>query len=214
VFNTARRHNALLSNPVSLLDRSKPKPRKVKWTTPQVKKFLDTAYNNWEWRSIGLIVHMAFHWAQRIGDMRLLEWKALDLDKGVLDLEQSKRGADVHLPIQGGLLPMLQQQKEDFGFLPYVAPRVRARGGVYTPYDDVEICGLVNSVKDAAGLPNELTAMDLRRTAITQMVEKGVDVVGIMQVSGHSTPQSVAPYLVNTLAGATEALSNREDDLI
>jgi hypothetical protein len=56
--------------------------------------------------------------------------------------------------------------------------------------------------------------MDLRRTAITQMVEKGVDVVGIMQVSGHSTPQSVAPYLVNTLAGATEALSNREDDLI
>ena len=155
---------------------------------------------------------MAFHWAQRIGDMRLLEWKALDLDKGVLDLEQSKRGADVHLPIQGGLLPMLQQQKEDFGFLPYVAPRVRARAGVYTPYDDVEICGLVNSVKDAAGLPDELTAMDLRRTAITQMVEKGVDVVGIMQVSGHSTPQSVAPYLVNTLAGATEALSNREED--
>jgi len=214
VFNTARRHNALLSNPVSLLDRAKPKPRKVKWTTPQVKQFLDTAYSNWEWRSIGLIVHMAFHWAQRIGDMRLLEWKALDLDKGVLDLEQSKRGADVHLPIQGGLLPMLQQQKEDFGFLPYVAPRVRARAGVYTPYDDVEICGLVNSVKEAAGLPSELTAMDLRRTAITQMVEKGVDVVGIMQVSGHSTPQSVAPYLVNTLAGATEALSNREDDLI
>ena len=214
VLNTARRHEVLLSNPVSLIQRAKAKPRKIKWTTPQVKQFLDTAYNNWEWRSIGLIVHMAFHWAQRIGDMRLLEWGALDLDKGVLNLEQSKRGADVHLPVQGGLLPMLKQQKEDFGFLPYVAPRVRARAGAYTPYDDVEICGLVNSVKEAAGLPKELTAMDLRRTAITQMVERGVDVVGIMQVSGHSSPQSVMPYLVNTLAGATKALSNREDDLI
>jgi len=214
VLNTARRHEVLLSNPVSLIQRTKAKPRKIKWTTPQVKQFLDTAYSNWEWRSIGLIVHMAFHWAQRIGDVRLLEWKALDLDKGVLDLEQSKRGADVHLPVQGGLLPMLKQQKEDFGFLPHVAPRVKARAGSYTPYDDVEICGLVNSVKEAAGLPKELTAMDLRRTAITQMVERGVDVVGIMQVSGHSSPQSVMPYLVNTLAGATKALSNREDDLI
>jgi len=214
VLNTARRHEVLLSNPVSLLDRAKPKPRKVKWTTPQVKLFLDTAYGNWEWRSIGLIVHMAFHWAQRVGDMRLLGWDALDLENAVLDLEQSKRGADVHLPIQGGLLPMLKQQKEDFGFLPYVAPRVKPRAGAYTPYDDVEICGLVNEVKDAAGLPKALTAMDLRRTAITQMVENGVDVVGIMQVSGHSSPQSVMPYLVNTLAGAKQALSNREDDLI
>ena len=214
VLNTARRHEVLLSNPVSLLQRTKPKPRKIKWTTPQVKHFLDTAYNNWEWRSIGLIVHMAFHWAQRVGDIRLLEWDALDLDNAVLNLEQSKRGADVHLPIQGGLLPMLKQQKKDFGFLPYVAPRVRSRAGAYTPYDDVEICGLVNEVKEAAGLPKALTAMDLRRTAITQMVERGVDVVGIMQVSGHSSPQSVTPYLVNTLAGATEALSNREDDLI
>ena len=56
--------------------------------------------------------------------------------------------------------------------------------------------------------------MDLRRTAIMQMVEGGVDVVGIMQTSGHASPQSVKPYLVNTLAGATKALSNRKDNLI
>lgn len=214
VVNTACRHEAMLANPVSLIKKSKAKPRKVKWTTPQVRLFLDTAYSKWQWRSIGLIVHMAFHWAQRVGDMRLLEWQYLDLDKNTLDLEQSKRGADVFLPIQGGLIDMLNQQKEDFGFQPYVVPRVEPRAGAYSPYDDYEICGLVNEVKREAGLPVDLTAMDLRRTAITQMVERGVDVVGIMQVSGHASPQSVTPYLVNTLAGATEALSNREDDLI
>jgi hypothetical protein len=31
-----------------------------------------------------------------------------------------------------------------------------------------------------------------------------------MQVSGHSNPQSVKPYLVNTLTGATNALANRK----
>ena len=214
VLNTSIRHQALFSNPVSLIQRSKTKPRKVRWTTPQVKCFLDTAYSQWRWRSIGLIVHMAFNWAQRIGDMRMLKWTSLDLVNNTLELEQSKRGEDVFLPIQGGLIDMLRQQQNDFGFQDYVAPRVEPRAGAYTPYDDDEIHVLVNQVKSQAGLPKELTAMDLRRTAITQMVERGVDVVGIMQVSGHANPQSVKPYLVNTLAGATEALSNREEDLI
>jgi integrase len=214
VLNTSIRHQALFSNPVSLIQRSKTKPRKVRWTTPQVKCFLDTAYSQWKWRSIGLIVHMAFNWAQRIGDMRMLKWTSLDLVNNTLELEQSKRGEDVFLPIQGGLIDMLRQQQNDFGFQDYVAPRVEPRAGAYTPCDDDEIHVLVNQVKSQAGLPKELTAMDLRRTAITQMVERGVDVVGIMQVSGHANPQSVKPYLVNTLAGATEALSNREEDLI
>jgi len=214
VLNTSIRHQALFSNPVSLIQRSKTKPRKVRWTTPQVKCFLDTAYSQWRWRSIGLIVHMAFNWAQRIGDMRMLKWTSLDLVNNTLELEQSKRGEDVFLPIQGGLIDMLRQQQNDFGFQDYVAPRVEPRAGAYTPYDDDEIHVLVNQVKSQAGLPKELTAMDLRRTAITQMVERGVDVVGIMQVSGHANPQSVKPYLVNTLVGATKALSNREEDMI
>jgi|TARA_R110000782_G_scaffold63899_1_gene130637 integrase len=214
VINTAFRHEAILSNPVSLIKRTKSKPRKVKWTTPQVKLFIDTAYSDWRWRSIGLIVHMAFHWAQRIGDMRTLEWSSLDLVNNTMALEQSKRGTDVFIPIQGGLIDVLRQQEKDFGFQPYVVPRVNPRAGSYSPYDDHEICGLVNEVKEVAGLPKNLTAMDLRRTAITQMVEKGLDAVGIMQVSGHANPQSIKPYLVNTLTGATTAQACREDELI
>ena len=129
VLNTSIRHQALFSNPVSLIQRSKTKPRKVRWTTPQVKCFLDTAYSQWRWRSIGLIVHMAFNWAQRIGDMRMLKWTSLDLVNNTLELEQSKRGEDVFLPIQGGLIDMLRQQQNDFGFQDYVAPRVEPRAG-------------------------------------------------------------------------------------
>lgn len=209
MFKLAQQQLAMMHNPVSLLDRKSTKRRKVKWTQAQVKLFLDTAYGDFNYRSIGLIVHMAYEWAQRIGDMRNLQWSSLDLDAQRLDLEQSKRGVSVHIPISDSLTAMLRQQHKDFGHLPYVAPRVKARTGSYSPYDIEEISRLINQVIDIAGLPNELTAMDLRRTAITEMVEAGVDLAGVMQVSGHSSANSVMPYLVNTLRGATTAQNKR-----
>lgn len=197
------------TNPIIGLPKKKEKPRKIKWKKEQVKAFLDVAYGEFKWRSIGLIVHMSYEWGQRVGDMRNLKWSDLNLTVGRLDLTQSKRGADVHLPITKNLTKMLTQQKEDFGFQDHVAPRVKPRTGSYTPYDMLEIKDLVNDVKKVAGLPKEITAMDLRRTAITEMAESGVDMAGIMQVSGHANPQSVKPYLVNTFSGASKALDTR-----
>ena len=199
-------------NPISLLDRKSTKPRKVKWEREHVKSFLSTAYGDFKWRSIGLIVHMAYEWGQRVGDMRTLKWNNVDLDAKRLDLTQSKRNADVHLPISNNLTSMLRQQREDFGFQQYVAPRVKPSAGVYSPYRAEEISDLINTVKREAGLPEHLTAMDLRRTAITEMLEGGVDLAGIMQVSGHRNPASVKPYMVNTFSGASRALSARGGD--
>ena len=210
LFNTAIRHEAMISNPVSLIQRTKNAHRKVKWSEEQVKLFLDTSYSAFRWRSIGLIAHMAYDWAQRMGDMRLLQWSNIDFDLQRLDLEQSKRRADVHIPIDDALIKMLIQQREDFGFQDYVAPRVTPRNGSYSPYTIQEVSILVNEVKEEAGLPNELWGMDLRRTGITEMVEAGVDITGIMQVSGHNSPESVRPYLVNTFSGASTAINKRK----
>jgi integrase len=210
VLNTAIRHEALVTNPVTLVQRTRDKVRKVRWTDAQVVTFLDTAYSQWKWRSIGLIIHMAYEWAQRVGDMRTLQWSNIDLTTKTLDLEQSKRRAEVRLPIDDDLCRMLSEQKDTFGFQQYVAPAVEPQGSAYKPYASGDIHKLVNEVKAHAGLPPEITAMDLRRTGITQLVEGGVDTFGIMQVSGHSNPQSVKPYLVNTLTGSTNALANRK----
>jgi integrase len=210
LFNTAIRHEAMISNPVSLIQRTKNAHRKVKWSEEQVKLFLDTSYSAFRWRSIGLIAHMAYDWAQRMGDMRLLQWSNIDFDLQRLDLEQSKRRADVHIPIDDALIKMLIQQREDFGFQDYVAPRVTPRNGSYSPYTIQEVSILVNEVKEEAGLPSELWGMDLRRTGITEMVEAGVDITGIMQVSGHNSPESVRPYLVNTFSGASTAINKRK----
>jgi len=128
-------------------------------------------------------------------------------------MKQSKRGAEVHLPISDTLIKMLQQQKDDFGFQDYVCPRPNpGRGKTYTPYSMQEISYLVSDIKKQANLCASLYAMDLRRTAITEMVEAGVDLAGVMQVSGHQNPQSVKPYLVNTFSGASQALAKRNEN--
>ena len=197
------------NDPVRLIETQSTTPRKVTWTREQVVLFLDTAYGNFKWRSIGLIVHMSYEWAQRVGDMRMLTWNHINFDAKRVDLTQSKRGADVHLPIPSDLLTMLKQQSQDFGFQDYVAPKTKPVAGAYVPYPIDHIDTAINEVKQEAGLPKEITAMDLRRTAITEMVEGDADLAQIMQVSGHRNPESVKPYLVNTFSGASNALAKR-----
>jgi len=197
-------------NPFASVRRKTPAQRKVVWTEDDVRQFLDTAYSEFQWRSLGLIVHMAYEWCQRLGDMRLLTWDNFDLDERKLYLEQSKRRAEVTLPIEDDLLGMLVQQEQDFGFQPYVVPRTTPVQGQYHPYSMERLSKAGRAVMRQAGLSEELRLMDLRRTGTTQMVEAGVPMGQIMSVTGHSNPQSVKPYMKNTFASANNALTTRK----
>jgi integrase len=197
-------------NPFASVRRKTPAQRKVVWTEDDVRQFLDTAYSEFQWRSLGLIVHMAYEWCQRLGDMRLLTWDNFDLDERKLYLEQSKRRAEVTLPIEDDLLEMLVQQEQDFGFQPYVVPRTTPVQGQYHPYSMERLSKAGRAVMRQAGLSEELRLMDLRRTGTTQMVEAGVSMGQIMSVTGHSNPQSVKPYMKNTFASANNALTTRK----
>ena len=197
-------------NPFANVRRKTPPQRKVVWTEDDVRQFLDTAYAEFQWRSIGLIVHMAYEWCQRLGDMRLLTWDNIDLEERKLYLDQSKRRAEVTLPIEDDLLEMLVQQEQDFGFQQYVVPRTTPVQGEYQPYSMERLSKAGRAVMREAGLSEELRLMDLRRTGTTQMVEAGVPMGQIMSVTGHSNPQSVKPYMKNTYASANSALTARK----
>ena len=210
VLNIGEELELIVRNPMRSVKKMVEGQRKVMWSTNQVRASLDTAYGEYKWRSIGLIVHMAYEFAQRIGDMRCLKWDNINFETQRLDLEQSKKRAEVHLPIEDNLFSMLQKQHEDFSFQEYVAPHPQPRSGTYKIYHLNEVSRMVNQVKQSAGLPKELTAMDMRRTAITEMVEAGVDTTQIMAVSGHNSPNSMKPYIKHTFNSANNALSKRE----
>ena len=210
VFNHGLRMELCVLNPFANVRRRAADRRKVVWAREDVQKFLTTAYSDFSTRNIGLIAHMAYEWCQRLGDMRLLTWDAIDFEAQTVYIEQSKRKAEVHLPIEDDLFDMLVQQEQDFGFQKYVAPRPKPIGGEYTPYSMYKLPLHARKVMDAAGLSNELRLSDLRRTGTTEMVEAGVGMAQIMSVTGHANPSSVKPYLKNTLSSANNALTARK----
>jgi integrase len=209
IFNYGIRQGFVTHNPFTHVKPMRTKPRRVTWEREQVRAFLNTAYSRWEWRNVGLIVHMAYEWGQRLGDMRTLTWDSYDVNTGVLSLTQSKRRAKVTLPTSEGLQQVLKQQHADYGWQSYVAPSQRKVHRQLVPYSIDIINDVGRTIMDAAKLPQELWLMDLRRTAITEMVENGVPVTSVMAISGHATPQSLTPYIRHTLKGATVAQQMR-----
>ena len=211
IFNHGVRMEICNVNPFSTVRRRTVQPRKVVWSREYIKKFLNTAYSDYNSRNIGLIAHMAYEWCQRLGDMRVLKFENIDFNERVVHIEQSKRRADVHLPIEDDLFDMLVQQNDEFGFQEYVAPRPKPIKGKYVPYSLYKLPLHARNLMDKAALPKELRLSDLRRTGTTEMVEAGVGMAQIMSVTGHSNPQSVKPYMKNTLASADYALTKRKN---
>jgi len=210
VYNYAIQMEHAEQNPFAKIKRKQQKQRKVVWTHGEVNKFLDVAYSDFQYRNIGLIVHMAYEWCQRLGDMRMLRWDNLDLKKQQLTLEQSKRRSEVFLPISDNLNAMLLEQKEDFGFQQWVAPHPLPRNGVFQPYAMERLSKVGRKVMRLAKLDEELRLMDIRRTGVTQMVDKGVPLPQIMAVTGHTHVASVKPYMKHTFDSANNALTQRD----
>lgn len=205
LYNFAIQLGYIDVNPFSKVSKRSHKPRKVVWTREHIKLFLDTAYSEFKWRSVGLIVQMAYEWCQRLGDMANLTWDNYDAQERVLYLEQSKRRARVELPTTDALHEMLMQQKEDVDFQKYVAPQCRDKRIIARPYDKFLLSQVARRIMNKAGLPKELQIMDMRRTGIVEMVDAGVSFAQIQSISGHANPQSMKPYMKNTLTSARNA---------
>ena len=210
VMNYMINMEKITSNPMARVNKRTSEPRSVVWTHDQVLSFLDTAFTNFEFRNIGLIVLMCYEWGQRPIDIRNLTWDQVDLDSGVVTITQTKRGATVELPIPDNLIAMLRQQKEDWDFQPYVVPHHRPQDTAYRPLTVYQMTDLLSKVKAIACLPDDLRVGDLRKTAIVQMIESGVDHLAIQSVSGHKNVQSLNPYNKFSLKTAKSALERRQ----
>jgi len=198
------------NNPMARVKKRTSVPRSVVWTNDQVEKFLDVAFTKFDWRNIGLIVLMAYEWGQRPVDIRNLKWSDVHFDNKMVIITQTKRGAVVELPIPENLLAMLQEQQEDWGFQEYVVPHHRPQDNAYRPLTVSQMTTLLGEVKTLAGLPSELQVGDLRKTAIVQMIESGVDHLAIQSVSGHKNVASLNPYNKFSLKTAKAALDRRQ----
>jgi len=209
LLNYAVSIELLVNNPMAKVRKLKHEPTTRIWTQGEVEKLLEVGYQGFDLRNITLLAHMCYEYAQRPVDISRLTWEQLDFDTNCITIRQTKRGATVHLPIEEPLRTMLLEQQEAWDFQPYVVPHQTPRGSRYHVMNRSEMNTRFNALKDTAGLDPDLHLGLLRKTAIVELVEAGVDAVGIMNVSGHKSIASLNPYMKHTLKGAATALSKR-----
>jgi len=211
VWNWGIRHGFTTLNPFSHIKKISVAARKMMWQRSQVLSVLNAAFSKWEWRSAGIIFYCLYEWGQRVSDILNLKWSSVDLKNKTVTIQQSKKGVTVRLPISDGLANILQQQYKEHPCRTYVAPRHRsADKRDWVPYTIVTIMYHYREICEVAGIPQELQLRDLRRTAITEVIENGGDLLTVMMMSGHQNAASVSPYFVHTLKGSTKAQQIRE----
>lgn len=197
-------------NPMKNVSKRAHEVRSIIWTNQQVELFLDKAFSEFKWRNIALLVLLAYEWGQRPVDIRNLRWQDIDFIRETVTITQTKRGATVELPIDKRVMKLLEKQDEDWGWQKYVVPFQRASDNAYRPMTSSQVSTLVNEVKEACDLPNELRAGDLRKTAIVEMIKGGAEAAQVMSVTGHKNITSLNPYLKHNLETAIVALDRRK----
>ena len=209
LMNFCRRNDLIDVDPMSKVESLQHEPETVEWNKDQVEKFITTAFTDFKWRNLGLIVLMCYDWCQRPVDIRNLTWDSLDLEAATVSIKQTKRGAKVTLPINKTLLRLLKEQKKDFGFQQYVVPNHRPQDGAFVPYSESAISRISREIKEKADLPNNLEIGSLRKTGINEMLEAGVPTPSLMSVTGHKRLSSLNPYVKHRLETAKEAMIKR-----
>ena len=175
------------NNPMARVKKRSSEPRSVIWTHDQVMSLLDAAFDNFEWRNIGLIVLMCYEWGQRPIDIRNLTWESVDLEQGKVTITQSKRGATVELPIPDNLLEMLTEQKKDWDFQEYVVTNPRKKDSAYRQLTVSQRTSLLGEGKDTVGLHDDLRVGGLRKTEKIKMTASSVKHQAIKTVTDHKS---------------------------
>ena len=126
-----------------------------------------------------------------------MEWRQVDLDGGEVRLEatQSKNREGRVFPLTDDLRSLLQERWDAHQALarsgqlcPFVFFRLvaKSRGGSKVPQEILSVCKAWKAACEKAGCPGRIPH-DLRRTAVRNMVRRGVPERVAMKLTGHKT---------------------------
>jgi integrase len=130
------------------------------------------------------MIILALNTAMRKGEILNLRWKNIDFDEGYIYIDQTKSNVPRKVPMNSIVKAALSGIKKEGEF-------VFRRTKTETHFRD-----MFRSFKSAcrkAGRP-DLRFHDLRHTAATLMVTRGVDLVTVKEILGHASIQMTMRY--------------------
>ncbi len=189
LFTKAVEWKWLKNKPVMVKKFKENEPRITYLTVEQIDRLLTEAKQDqnpyiYEFIVIGLET------AMRLSEILSIRLENIDLNRQVIFIPHAKAGSrqqPMTTYLAEALSPYVKRARPNQIWL---FPSARSKTG-----HCVNICKPFRRVATAAGLnPNEVVRHTLRHTAITHLVQAGVDLPTVKRISGHKTLQMVERY--------------------
>lgn len=181
MFNLAIDNNLLTENPVRKAGMLREDNITIRFLLLEEERRLYRAIDNIA-PYLKPIVVMALQTGMRKGEILNLQWS--NIKCGYIELLETKSGKMRTIPISPTLRDVLSQ-------LPKVSEYIFINPKTNKPYTDIKKSW--HKVLDSAGIEN-LRFHDLRHTVATRMVERGVDLLVVKDILGHTMIETTMRY--------------------
>jgi len=202
VFNLGLRWGDVTENPFLAMGMTGTPSRETVIPREHVDLFCATAIGLGR-RSMALWAMLSYELCQRAGDARTLPWSRYNGHE--VQVRQSKTGALVWAP----LLPDLPELKAMLDETPRVSPVIVVDERTRKPFTIFNLSKAFNQIKDAAGLPAEYQARDMRRAGLDETGDAGATDDELRALSGHRSRNVVSVYVKPNRKKAANALAKR-----
>ena len=202
IFKAARRMGRITEDPAEFLKpvREFDDPHQEKrrpFTEPELRVLMAAA--DPEWQSM---IRFGLYTGARLGDIAILRWSNVDLERGELSFTAKKTGKPALLPIVGPLLThveSLSSSDDPHGFL---HPRA---GEIFNRTNNsaslsllfgklLEESGLRPVKSSARRRTNALSFHSLRHNCVSTLKDAGIPMATVLEMVGHSDAKTNALY--------------------
>ena len=193
VFNLGVDNELVSNNPVAKVKKLLEDNHKIRFLTAEEEirlfKYLP--------EFLKPIVITALQTGMRRGEILTLKWSNIDFEFGFIELLQTKSGKARKIPISDKLRKVLES-------LDRVSEYVFINPDTGLPYVDIKKS--FNKAVAAASIKN-FRFHDLRHTVATRLVEKGIDLLVVMDILGHAKIETTMRYAHPTPKRKSDAIS-------
>lgn len=181
MFNLGIDNGLISQNPASKVKKLLEDNHKVRFLTKDEEDRLYKALPEF----LKPIVTTALQTGMRKGEILNLKWSNIDFEYGFIELLKTKSGKARKIPISDKLKQVLNKQDKNNQYV-FMNPETGL------PYVDIKKS--FNKAMEKAGIKN-FRFHDLRHTVATRLVEKGIDLLVVMDILGHSKIETTMRYL-------------------
>ncbi|OEU77539.1 MAG: integrase [Desulfuromonadales bacterium C00003107] len=207
LFTKAEEWGWVSSRPAKIKRFPEPPGRAIYLTAEQARTVTDCARRDQNYQTYPFFV-IGLETAMRKMEILSIRREHVDLQRLEIYIPDAKGGVREQ-PITKHLAEFLMGYMETLPLTPWLFPSERSKSG-----HAVDIRKAFRRVVSAAGLnPDEVVRHTLRHTAITHLIQAGVDLPTVKRISGHKTLVMIERYAHQNGAHIQEAMDKLENRL-